>query len=210
MSRPLRIVLIAAAALVAVVVVVFAIAWFAMPKDWIDQEARRQVAQMKGASVRWTRLTPAIEWLSIGVRIEGLTVRIPDVGPPATDLRANEIFVRMKLLPLLSRRVEIASAKLDGAWITLTERPPTPEAPPGAPRPPRLQIQIPRVDFHNVNLRTRDPLGSGMELKDLSGDVAFEGTLDAPQGIRASAKAESIVQHSQVPCVGCAGVRYRR
>ena len=192
MSRPLRIVLLAGAALVAVVVVVFAIAWFAMPKDWIDQQAQRRVAQMKGASVRWTRLTPAIQWLSIGVKIEGLTVRIPDVAPPTTDLRANEIFVRMKLLPLLSSRVEVASAKLDGAWITLTEQAPTPEAPPGAQRPPQLQIQVPRVDFQNLNVRTRDPLGSGMELKNLSGDVAFEGTLDAPRGIRATAKAESL------------------
>ena len=55
MSRPLRVLVIAALSLAAVVVVVFAVAWFMVPRDWIDREARRQVSQMKGAAVRWTR-----------------------------------------------------------------------------------------------------------------------------------------------------------
>ncbi|HMI32066.1 MAG TPA: hypothetical protein VK527_10030, partial [Candidatus Limnocylindrales bacterium] len=174
------------------VVLVFAAAWFLMPRDWIDREARRQVSQMKGSTVRWTRMTPAIQWFSIGVKLEGLTVRIPDVGPSKTDLKANEIFVSMKLLPLLSRRVEVSSATLDGAWVTLTEQPPSAEAPPGPERGPQFQIQVPRVEFHNLNVRTRDTLGSGSELKGLSGNFVFEGTLDKPSSIRVSAKAESL------------------
>ncbi|HXL15537.1 MAG TPA: AsmA-like C-terminal region-containing protein [Methylomirabilota bacterium] len=192
MSRPLRIAFVAALGAAAAAALVFAAAWFLMPRDWIDSEARRQAAQMKGATVRWTRLTPAIQWFSIGVRIEGLTARVPDVGPSKTDLRANEIFVRLKLLPLLSRRVEVSSAKLDGAWVTLTEQPPEPEKPSGAPREPQFQIQVPRIDFHNLNVRTRDTLGSGTEVKGLSGSVAFQGTLETPTSIRAYAKADSL------------------
>ncbi len=193
MSRLLRTVILALLGVAVLVVIVFAVAWFSMPRGWIDAQARSQVSQMKGASVRWTRMTPAIEWLSIGVKLEGLTVRVPDVGPASTDLRANEVFVRMKLFPLLFRRVEISSAKLDGAWVTLTEQPQQPQQPgAGAARPPQLQILLPRVDFENLNVRTRDPLGSGMELKALSGSVAFQGTIDTPASIRVSAKAESL------------------
>ena len=192
MNRAVRIGAIALVALVAVVGVVFAIAWFAMPRDWIDQQARRQVAQMKGTSVKWTRLTPAIQWLSIGVKLEGLTVRVPDVGPVRTDLRANEIFFKMNILALLSRRVEISTAKLDGAWVTLTEQPPEAEPPPGSPPGPQFQIQVPRVEFHNLNVRTRDTLGSGTELKGLSGSADFSGTLEQPTSIKVSAKADSL------------------
>ena len=192
MSRPLRVLVIAALSLAAVVVVVFAVAWFMVPRDWIDREARRQVSQMKGAAVRWTRLTPAIQWLSIGVKIEGLTVRIPGGGPPKTDLHANEIFVRMKLLPLLSRRVEVSSAKLDGVWVTLTDQPPEAPGPPGSPPAPQFLILVPRIEFHNLNVRARDTLGGGTELKGLSGSLEFQGTLDTPSSIRVSAKADSL------------------
>ncbi len=192
MSRALRILLVAAAAVAGGIVLVFAVAWFLMPRDWVDQQARRQASQMKGASVRWTRLTPAIQWPSIGVRMEGLTVRVPDVGPPRTELRANEIFFRMKLLPLLSRRVEISSANVNGAWATLTEQPPEAASAPGSPPAPQFQIQVPQVDFHGLNIRTRDTLGSGTELKGLSGSVVFQGTLDAPASIRVSARADSL------------------
>jgi hypothetical protein len=191
-SRPLRIALAAVLGVAAALALVFAAAWFLMPRDWIDSEARRQAAQMKGMTVRWTHLTPAIQWLSIGVKIEGLTVRVPDVGPPRTDLKANEIFVSMKILPLLSRRVEVSAAKLDGAWVTLTDRGPEPGKPPGAPQAPPFALALPRVDFHNLNVRTRDLLGSGMELRGLSGNVAFAGTLEQPSSIRASAKADSL------------------
>jgi len=174
------------------VAAVFAVAWFAMPRDWIDQQARLQVATMKGATVRWKSLTPGFEWFSLGVKVEGLTLRVPDVGPAATDFRSNEIFIRLKLLPLLSRRVEISSAKIDGAWVTLTEQPPKPENATEAPSPQQFQLQVPRVDFHNVNLRTRDALGSGMELKGLNGGAVFAGTIDSPSSIEVTAKTDSL------------------
>ncbi len=192
MSRLLRAAVLVAIGMAALVVLLFAIAWFSMPRGWIEQQAARQVSQVKGATIRWTRMTPAIQWLSIGVKLEGLTVRIPDVGPPKTDLRANEVFFRMKLLQLLFRRVEISSAKLDGAWVTLTEQPPQAQAPPGSTPAPQFQIMFPRVDFHDLNIRTRDTLGSGTELKGLNGDIAFEGTTDTPSSIRISAKADSL------------------
>jgi len=191
-NRPRRAVLVVLLGLVGLVAAVFAAAWLLMPKDWIDQQARRQAALVQGATVRWTRLTPGFDWFSLGVKVEGLSLRVPDVGPAATDFRSNEIFVRLKLLPLLSRRVEVSSAKLDGAWVTLIEQPPKPEGEKGAPPAPQFQIQVPRVDFHNVNLRTRDALGSGTELKNLNGEAVFAGTMDAPAGIKLTAKADSL------------------
>jgi len=187
-----RAILLVLLGLAGLVLAVFAAAWFLMPRDWIDQQARRQAASVRGATVRWTSLTPGFDWFSLGVKVQGLTLRVPDAGPAATDFRSNEIFIRLKLLPLLSRRVEVSSAKLDGAWVTLTALPPKPEAAPGAPTPPQFQIQVPRVDFHNVNLRTRDTLGSGMELKNLNGEAVFAGTVDAPTGITLTAKADSL------------------
>ena len=145
MTGPRRAILFALLGLVASVLLVFAAAWFPMPKEWIDQQARRQAALVHGATVRWTRLTPGIDWFSLGVKVEGLTLRVPDVGPAATDFRSNEIFIRLKLFPLPSRRVEVSSAKLDGAWVTLTERPSPPEGAPGTPPPSQFQIQVPRV-----------------------------------------------------------------
>ncbi|HZE19172.1 MAG TPA: hypothetical protein VE402_03545, partial [Candidatus Angelobacter sp.] len=192
MSRPVRLLGLVAGGLAVLVAAVFAIAWFAMPRDWIDQQARLQVATMKGATVRWKSLTPGFEWFSLGVKVEGLTLRVPDVGPAATDFRSNEIFIRLKLLPLLSRRVEISSAKIDGAWVTLTEQPPKPENATEAPSPQQFQLQVPRVDFHGVNVRTRDALGSGMELKGLNGGAVFAGTIDSPSSIEVTAKTDSL------------------
>ncbi len=88
--------------------------------------------------------------------------------------------------------MEVSSARLDGAWVTLTEQPRESEAPPEAAKTPPFQIQVPRVEFHDLNVRTRDTLGSGTELQGLSGSVTFQGTLDAPSSIRVSAKADSL------------------
>src|SRR6267142_1355805 len=87
-----------------------------MPKDWIDQEAKRQAARIEGATVRWTRLRPGLSWLSLGVRVEGLYVRQPaeNQGDARLEARAREIFVSFRLLPLLARRVEISAARVGG------------------------------------------------------------------------------------------------
>lgn len=192
MNRAVRIAMIAVLAAAGLVALVFALAWSLMPRDWIDRQARIQVSQVKGAAVRWTRMTPAFKGLSIGVNLEGLAIRVPATGDPRTDLRANEVFVRMKLIPLLFRRVEVSSAKLDGAWITMYEQPPQPEAAVESIPAPRFRIQVPRFDFHNLNVRTRDAAGSGTELKGLEGNVELKGSFDAPTAIQVSAKAESL------------------
>ena len=95
----------------------------------------------------------------------------------------------MKLLPLLFRRVEVSSASLDGAWISMYQSTPEPEAAPGdTTRATRFRIQVPRVDFHDLNVRTVDPLGSGMDFRRLSGHVMIDGSFDAPSSIQISAK----------------------
>jgi hypothetical protein len=204
LSRGLRIAAIAAASLLGVVVLVFALAWALMPRDWIERQALRQASQMKGAAVQWKRMTPAFDGLAIGIKLEGLSVRIPATGDAKTDARTNAVFVRMKLLPLLFRRVEVSSAKVEGAWIALYDRGPEPAPAPGSAPAPGFAVLVPRLEFHDVNVRTRDALGSGMELKGLDGHVELAGSLDAPAAIRVSAKAESLywkpsLQASNVP-----------
>ena len=204
MSRGLRIAAIAAASLLGVIVLIFALAWALIPRDWIERQALRQASQMKGAAVRWKRITPAFDGLAIGIKVEGLSVRMPAAGEARTDARTNAVFVRMKLLPLLFRRVEVSSAKVDGAWVALYDRGPEPEQPPGAAPAPGFTVLVPRLEFQDVNVRTRDALGSGMELKGLNGRVELAGSLDAPTAIRVSAKAESLywkpsLQASNVP-----------
>jgi len=204
LSRGLRIAAIAAASVLGVIVLVFALAWALIPRDWIERQALRQASQMKGAAVRWKRITPAFDGLAIGIKVEGLSVRMPAAGEARTDARTNAVFVRMKLLPLLFRRVEVSSAKIDGAWVALYDRGPEPEQPPGAAPAPGFTVLVPRLEFQDVNVRTRDALGSGMELKGLNGRVELAGSLDAPAAIRVSAKAESLywkpsLQASNVP-----------
>jgi hypothetical protein len=163
-----------------------------LPRGFIEREAARQASQVKGATVQWTRMTPALQGLSIGVKLEGLRVRIPDVGDPRTDLRANEVFVRLKILPLLFRRVEVSSASLGGAWIAMYQRAPEPEAASqDTSKATRFRVHLPRVDFHDLNVRTIDPLGSGMDFRRLNGHLVLDGSFDAPSAIQISAKADS-------------------
>jgi len=204
LSRGLRIAALAAASLFGVVVLVFALAWALMPRDWIERQALHQASQMKGVAVQWKRITPAFDGLAIGIKLEGLSVRIPATGEVKTDARTNAIFVRMKLIPLLFRRVEVSSAKIDGAWVALYDRGPEPAPASGAPSAHGFAVLVPRLDFHDVNVRTRDTLGSGMELKGLDGHVELAGSLEAPAAIRVSARAESLywkpsLQASNVP-----------
>ena len=54
MARPLRIGLIVGGVLLGLFAVVVLAAWLLMPKDWIDQEAKRQAERIEGATVRRT------------------------------------------------------------------------------------------------------------------------------------------------------------
>ena len=91
MSRGLRIAALAAASLFGVVVLVFALAWVLMPRDWIERQALRQASQTKGVAVQWKWITPAFDGLAIGIKLEGLSVRIPATGEVKTDARTNAI-----------------------------------------------------------------------------------------------------------------------
>src|SRR6267143_4901918 len=99
MPRALRITLIVGGLLLGLLAVAGLAAWLLMPKDWIDQEARRQAARIEGATVRWTRLRPGLSWLSLGVRVEGLYVRQPaeNHGDARLEARAREVFVSFRL-----------------------------------------------------------------------------------------------------------------
>jgi AsmA-like C-terminal region len=196
MPRLLRIVLIIVASLFGLVAIATLAAWILMPKDWIDQEAKRQAARIEGATVRWTRLSPGLSWLSLGVRIEGLYVRQPAEGQGAARLEAKvqEIFVSFRLLPLLARRVEVSAARVSGAGIAMTDRgepPPTEpgKSPAGAAG---VALILPKVDFDGIDIRTRDPLGGGVDLRRLSGGAEFEGSIDRPRTVRIAARCESL------------------
>ncbi|MGH7682565.1 MAG: hypothetical protein ACRENN_11345, partial [Candidatus Eiseniibacteriota bacterium] len=199
MPRELRITLTALGIAVAAVVVLVAAAWFLMPKDWIDQEAKRQASQIKGATVRWDRLEPGLKWLALGVRIRGLYVRMPaeGLGEPQVEARVRDIFVSFQLLPLLSKRVEISAANVSGAGIALTERAALPEslkalAPPTKTPPAALALFLPRLDLDDIDIRTRDLLGGGIDIRHFSGRAEVGGTVDHPQAVHVTARAESL------------------
>src|SRR2546422_2404907 len=116
------------------------------------------------------------------------------MGEARLEARAREIFVSFRLLPLLARRVEISAARLSGAGIALTDR----GAPPAAAHESRpakaagIALILPRLDFDGVDVRTRDLLGSGIDLRRISGRTEFDGSLDRPRAIRVVARCESL------------------
>ncbi|HSQ61166.1 MAG TPA: AsmA-like C-terminal region-containing protein [Acidobacteriota bacterium] len=193
MNRWLRWLLIAAGAGVAVLAIVLGLAWAFMPKEWISQEAQRQAARLTGAEVRWKSLEPGFDGLSLGVRLKGFAYRAPAKGDPQVDARAQEIFVRFKLLPLLFKRVEIAAARVRGAGIATWDRGPQPE-PPGEPpgADGGMALTLPRLDLDGVDIRTRDLYGGGMDVRRLKGFTEISGTLDRPRAVRVEAEAESL------------------
>lgn len=199
MARFLRIALTVVGIGVLVLGLLVAAAWFLMPKDWIDREAKRQAERIPGATIRWNRLEPGLSWLALGVRIEGLYVRVPAEGggEPELEARVRDIFVSFRLLPLLSRRVEIAAARVSGAGIAVTERAAAPDSAGAAATPPPgqaagLALVLPRLDLDEIDIRTRDVLGGGIDLRHLSGRTEVEGTLEQPRAIRFAAKADSL------------------
>lgn len=194
MRRAIRLLLLATLSLAVLFVLVLGLAWAFLPREWIAQEAQRQARQVTGADVSWKRLTPGFEWLSLGVRIEGLTVRMPATGPAAVDARVGEIFVRFKLLPLLFRRVEVSAANVRHGRITLVDRGAPPPAAGGAGAAPggEAALVLPRVEFSDLAIRTRDPLGGGFDLKGIEGSSRIGGALPAVRDVELSVQAESL------------------
>lgn len=193
MPRGARIALIALGGFVGLVALVFAAAFLLMPRDWIEREARAQAAQIPGMAVTWTRLTPGFRWLAVGVRVEGLAIRAPKTGDPTLNARIQDVFVEFRLLPLLSRRVEIATARVKGGGIAMVDRGVTPPPPPpGAPGAGGMALALPRVTVEDLDLRTRDALGSGFDLRRLHGETRIEGTLQKPVAVSATFGVDSL------------------
>lgn len=196
MARMIRIGLIVAGSLFGLLAVAVLAAWLLMPKDWIDQEARRQAAHIQGATVRWTKLQPGLSWLALGVRIEGLYVRQPAEGhgDATLEARVREIFVSFRLLPLLLRRVEISAARVSGAGIAMTDRGAPPPGGAGTPAGAGagMALIVPRLDFDGIDLRTRDPLGGGIDLRRVSGGAEIDGSIDRPRAVRIAARCDSL------------------
>ncbi len=195
MPRWIRMLLIGAAVAAVGLAVVLGAAWALLPRDWISKEAQRQAAQLSGAEVRWKSLEPGIEGFSIGVRLRGFAFRAPAKGDPTIDARAQEVFVRFKLLPLLSRRVEVAAARIRGAGIATWERAPLPEQPKAA-APANgasgMALFLPRLELDGVDIRTRDRNGGGIDVRRLRGSTNITGTLQSPQGVRIDVTADSL------------------
>lgn len=194
MPRPLRIVLIGVAALAGVAVLVIALAWAFLPRDWVSKEAQKQAAAVSGADIKWKSLEPGMEWLAIGVRIQDLAVRMPREGDPRLDFRAKEIFVRFKLLPLLFRRVEIAAARVKDAGIATWDRGPLPPEAQGAKsaNTAGLALVLPKLELDGIDVRTRDLYGGGIDLRRIHGVAEIGGTLEKPRSVRVEASAESL------------------
>lgn len=189
--QPLRLALAAVGVAIGLVLVLFAAAWVLMPRDFIQQEARRLAARTSNAQVRWSKLTPAFQRGSLGVTVENLELRMPETGPPRVQARLPEAFVKFKLFPLLFRRIEVDGARIKGGAIVLTDRAPTPSTP-GESKSSRTHVYLPRVEMDGVSIRTRDPLGTGYDLRRVSGSAEFDGTLDRPRAIRVEATADSL------------------
>lgn len=196
MLRLVRILLVATGSLVLLAALGVALAWFLMPRDWIDREARRQAAQIRGATVRWGRLSPGFLGFSLGVRIDGLYIRVPGEreGEARFETHVRDLFVSFRLLPLLSRRVEISAARVRGGGIAMTDRGTT-DTPRGGASPAAdlgVAFVLPRLDFEGIDFSSRDAYGGGIDVRRLSGHSELDGSIDHPRAIRFDARAESL------------------
>lgn len=189
--RPVRIAALAVAGVAALFAVLLGLAWALMPRDWIQQEARRQAGRMGHARVGWARLTPAFEHWSIGVTVQKLELRMPESGPARVQARIPEAFISFKLFPLLARRVEVNGARIKGGGIVLTDQPPEPPSP-GEAKSGGMNVYLPRIDLDGVSFRTRDPLGAGYDVKRVSGKAEIEGSIDRPRSVRLEMTADSL------------------
>ncbi|HKQ20151.1 MAG TPA: hypothetical protein VJW75_10435, partial [Candidatus Eisenbacteria bacterium] len=193
MSLLLKRFLLVAGGLAALVVALFAAAFLLLPRDTIQREAQRAASKASDATITWTRLTPGFADWSIGVRVHGLAVRMPKEGPARVNARLDDVFVRFKLFPLLLRRVEIAAARVKGGGIAMTDRgPDSTREGSKAKRPSDVSMVVPRVDIEDVDIRSRDALGGGVDLRGVHGYAEIQGTLDSPKAVRVAVVADSL------------------
>ena len=190
--RFLRIALLAAGGVLALIVIVFVAAFALLPRGYVEKEAQRLASNASGAKVTWTSLTPGFSNWSLGVRIKGLSMRAPAEGPTRLNARLEDVFVQFKLFPLLFRRVEIAAARVKGGGISMTDRGPVPAEAPPSGREAGMALVLPRVDVDGVDLRTRDALGGGVDLRRLHGRAEIDGSLQSPREIRVTLAADSL------------------
>ena len=192
--RSKRILWIVLGSIVGLVVVIYLAAWLLLPKDFVESQAQKMASKSQGATIRWKRMTTGLQGFSFGVKIEGMTVRMPaeGQGEPSLDGRIGEVIVRFRLLPLLFRKVEIEAAQVNGAGIAMYER----EKPRGEgakkEAKPSFALHLPRLEFHRVDVRSRDRYGSGYDVRGLSGSVDIDGNLDALRSAKVEAKGDSL------------------
>ena len=194
MSRSRRILLTVAASLVGLAVVVYAAAYFLIPKDFVQNQAMRIASRMQGGTVRWQRLETGFKGLSLGTKLTGVSFRMPAEGEGDVRLQARieEVFISFRILPLLLRRIEVSEARVTGAGIAMTER----DEPPGkeeiAKQRESFTFRLPRLEFDRVDIRNRDRYGSGIDLRGLKGFAELDGPLSNPTALRVDAMAESL------------------
>jgi len=179
--------LIIALAVVAVIVVVAVVAVrLFLPPEKVRQMAVERAGEALGVEVRLDEAKVSL--LPAGIRVRGLVVENPvDGSPPLIDLREGSATVR--LLPLLSRRVEIAGVKVDSAVVTVVmeeDGGDVAAGPVGEPGPAdgtdggevsSFALFLPRADLSNVTLHLIDQAAGG--------EYVFEG-LAAQTSLRAS------------------------
>ncbi|MGE5175402.1 MAG: AsmA-like C-terminal region-containing protein [Hyphomicrobiales bacterium] len=207
MPRLLRIGLIAVGGLFGLILLLFLAAFFLIPRDFIEKQARAEAAKIPGMSVTWTRLTPGFRWLAVGIRVEGLAVRAPREGNATLNARIQDVFVELKLLPLLARRVEVATARVRGGGVAMFDRglpAPSPGAGAGAGGAGGIALVVPRITIDDLDLRTRDMTGSGFDLRGVHGESSIDGPLARPASVRIALGADSLywkpsVRDSLVP-----------
>ncbi|HEY6572085.1 MAG TPA: AsmA-like C-terminal region-containing protein, partial [Candidatus Eisenbacteria bacterium] len=105
------------------------------------------------------------------------------------------VFVRFKILPLLSRRVEIAAARVKDAGIAMWDRGPVPAEAnaAGGGAGSGMALVLPKLELDGIDVRTRDLYGGGIDLRGIHGVVEIGGSLQAPRSVRAEATVESLL-----------------
>ena len=196
MPRALRVALIAAASLAALFGVVLALAWMLLPRERIEAEAKRQAGLATGAVIEWKSLEPGFEGFTLGIHLRDLTARMPVEGPPAVDARVGEIFVRLKLLPVLFGRVEVSAASIRHARIALVDRglpPPAAASPGSGAGGGGMAVAMPKLELSDISVSSRDPFGGGFDLKGIHGSTSLSGALPAITGAKVDVRAESLL-----------------